>query len=61
VSEFGAIEKLRREHLLDTFDCGKVLRAPMVPLSLVSNTSPTSIYCRKGNSGNWQDRNWEAR
>jgi GNAT superfamily N-acetyltransferase len=23
VSEFGAIEKLRREHLLDTFDCGK--------------------------------------
>jgi len=23
VSEFGAIEKLRREHLLDSFDCGK--------------------------------------
>jgi GNAT superfamily N-acetyltransferase len=23
VSEFGAIEKLRREHLLDGFDCGK--------------------------------------
>jgi len=23
VSEFGAIEKLRREHVLDTFDCGK--------------------------------------
>jgi len=23
VSEFGAIEKLRREHLLDRFDCGK--------------------------------------
>jgi GNAT superfamily N-acetyltransferase len=23
VSEFGAIGKLRREHLLDTFDCGK--------------------------------------
>ncbi len=23
MSEFGAIEKLRREHLLDSFDCGK--------------------------------------
>ena len=23
MSEFGAIEKLRREHVLDTFDCGK--------------------------------------
>ena len=23
MSEFGAIEKLRREHLLDDFDCGK--------------------------------------
>jgi len=23
VSEFGAIEKVRREHLLDRFDCGK--------------------------------------
>lgn len=23
MSEFGAIEKLRREHLLDRFDCGK--------------------------------------
>jgi GNAT superfamily N-acetyltransferase len=23
VSEFGAVEKLRREHLLDDFDCGK--------------------------------------
>ena len=23
MNEFGAIEKLRREHLLDGFDCGK--------------------------------------
>ena len=23
MSEFGAIEKLRREHVLDRFDCGK--------------------------------------
>ena len=23
MSEYGAIEKLRREHILDSFDCGK--------------------------------------